>query len=129
MVLPDAPEEYQKKADLFEFIVKMPQATWDETRVLKSLMAEYISIARRKGNSWFIGSAVNEEGGSLEIKLDFLDANTAYDITFYEDSEDTHYQTNKESYQVRRGTVTSTDVVKVRMAPGGGHTMWIRPVL
>jgi hypothetical protein len=126
-VLPDAPEEYRKKADLFEFIAKMPPADWDETRVLKSKLVEYLSLARRKGREWFVGTSVNEKGGVLELKLDFLSPATSYDVTFYEDAPDTHYQTNRESYRVRRGKVKKDDLVKIAMAPGGGHTMWIRP--
>ncbi len=127
ILLPDAPEEYQKKSDLFEFLARMPQANWDETRILRSKMGEYLSMARRSGEEWFVGSVVNEEGGSLDIALDFLDANKSYDATFYEDAADTHYQKNKESYRVRGEKVQKETTVKAIMAPGGGHSIWIRP--
>ena len=54
--LPDAPEAYTEKADLFEFIQKMPVGKWDESKVLHAKMGEYISTARRHGEEWFIGS-------------------------------------------------------------------------
>jgi len=38
--LPDAPESYNKKADLFEFIEKMPVCKWDESIVLTSKMGK-----------------------------------------------------------------------------------------
>ncbi|MEI8044700.1 MAG: glycoside hydrolase family 97 catalytic domain-containing protein, partial [Verrucomicrobiota bacterium] len=41
--LPDAPEEYAKKADLFEFIRRMPPATWDDTRIFNSRVGESIT--------------------------------------------------------------------------------------
>jgi glucan 1,4-alpha-glucosidase len=126
IVLPDAPEEYEKKADLFEFIREMP-ATWDESRVINSKIGETITTARRSGEEWFISSVMNENGGSVEIPLEFLEKGKTYEVTFYEDAAETHYITNRESYQIRKDKVTSRDVIEARMAPGGGHCMWIRP--
>jgi alpha-glucosidase len=126
VILPDAPEEYEKKADLFEFIREMP-ATWDESRVLDSEVGRKIVTARRSGRQWFVGSVIDEQGGKLEIPLNFLAEGVKYTVTYYEDSPESHYIENRESYRIRRGKVTSTDTVKAVLAPGGGHCMWIRP--
>jgi alpha-glucosidase len=126
IILPDAPEEYEKKADLFEFIRQMP-ATWDESRVINSEIGKHITTARRSGDEWFIGSVIDEKGGTLSIPLDFLQKGRSYDVTNYEDAPDTHYKENREAYRVRKGNVTNKDVIQARMAPGGGHCMWIRP--
>ncbi len=127
VVLPEPPEEFQKKIDFFEFIARMPQEGWDETRILKSEMTRYLSMARRAGEEWFVGSVVDEEGEALELTLDFLEPDREYNVTYYEDARDSHYVRNKEAYRVRTGMVEAGDVVRARMAPGGGHTMWIRP--
>lgn len=126
--IPDAPEAYAAKADLFEFIQVMPVGKWDESRILHSKIDEYISTARRHGKEWFIGSVYSQKGGSLDINLDFLDEEQVYDVTYYEDREDTHCVTNQEAYQVRRGEVKKGDIIKAVMAPGGGHCIWIRPI-
>jgi len=127
--LPDAPEEYAKKADLFEFIRRMPAATWDETRIVNSGIGEWITTARRSGREWFVGSVINERGGELPIALDFLAPGVNYDVTFYEDTPHTHYINNREAYQIRSATVKRGDQITARLAPGGGHCMWIRPHL
>ena len=124
--IPDAPEAYEAKADLFEFIQKLPVGKWDESKILHSKIGEYITTARRHGKEWFIGSVYNQQGGTLDIDLDFLEADKEYDITFYEDTSETHCKTNPEAYQVRNGKVKKGDVIKAVMAPGGGHCMWIR---
>ena len=126
IILPDAPEEYQKKADLFEFIRQMP-ATWDESQVINSKIGEHITTARRSGDQWFVGSVINEQGGALRIPLDFLEPGKNYTATFYEDAPETHFVKNREAYQIRKGQVTSKDTIEAKMAPGGGHGMWIRP--
>ncbi|CAM4222229.1 glycoside hydrolase family 97 protein [Zobellia nedashkovskayae] len=125
--IPDAPEAYTEKSDLFEFIREMPVGQWDETKILHAKMDAYISTARRHNESWFIGSVHNEPGGTLTIALDFLEAGKEYDITYYEDTEETHFKTNPEAYRVRKGTVKKGDVIHAKIAPGGGHCMWIRP--
>ena len=47
VTLPDAPEEYENKMDLFEFLKQMP-STWDESRVPNSEIGKFITVARRK---------------------------------------------------------------------------------
>jgi alpha-glucosidase len=124
--LPDAPEEYAKKADLFEFIREMPVAC-DETLILNAEIGRSITTLRRKGEAWFIASAINEQGGTLVIPLDCLKENTIYQATYYEDAPETHFINNREAYQIRTGSVKKGDIIKARLAPGGGHCMWIRP--
>ncbi|WP_115867743.1 glycoside hydrolase family 97 protein [Marinoscillum furvescens] len=125
--IPDAPEAYAAKADLFEFIQMQPVGKWDESKVLHAQMGDFITTARRAGEEWFVGSVYDERGGTLEIALDFLNDDQEYLVTFYEDTNETHGTTNPEAYQVRSGTVKKGDVIKAVMAPGGGHCMWIRP--
>jgi alpha-glucosidase len=124
--LPDAPEEYAKKADLFEFIREMPVSS-DETRILNAKIGRSITTLRRKGEAWFIASAIDEQGGNLDIPLDFLQDGKTYQATWYEDAPDAHFINNREAYQVRTGTVKRGDIIQARLAPGGGHCLWIRP--
>jgi alpha-glucosidase len=126
-ILHDHGDAYAAKADLFEFIRELPM-TWDETRVLHGEIGRYITTARRRGDAWFIGSATNEDARSLPIYLDFLREKTDYTATLYEDAPDAHYKTNREAYQVRTLTVRRGDLIDARMAPGGGHSVWIRVV-
>ncbi|KQC31832.1 alpha-glucosidase [Flagellimonas eckloniae] len=123
----DAPEAYMEKADLFEFIQKLPIGKWDESRVLNAKMGEYITTARSHNGEWFVGSVHDQKGGVLNIPLDFLKDGVTYDVTYYEDTDETHCVTNPEAYQVRTGTAKKGDIVKAKIAPGGGHCMWIRP--
>ena len=46
-------------------------STWDETSVLNASVTEYITIARRKANHWYIGSINNHIAREIDIKLDF----------------------------------------------------------
>lgn len=118
----DTPEAYREKADLFDFISRLPM-TWDETRILSGTVGSHISTARRHGDTWYVGTVTNEEARTLQLPLDFLEADKTYTLTLYEDTPETHYQHNREAYRVRAKQVTSEDIVEAILAPGGGHCM------
>ncbi|WP_208021464.1 glycoside hydrolase family 97 protein [Flavicella sediminum] len=127
--LPDAPESYNKKADLFEFIQKLPVGKWDESQVLSSKIDDHISTARRFGEEWFIGSVASKKGTSLAVNFDFLTEGKTYTVSYYEDTKETHGMTNPEEYSIRTGKVKKGAIINITMAPGGGHCMWVRPEL
>lgn len=147
LTLPDHPDAYRRKLDLFEFIAQLPM-TWNETKVLEAEIGEYITMARSAGEQWFVASLADENGRDTSIALDFLEEGVRYDVTLYEDAPDAHYQysgpgtkkeakaagqemkphdTKRELYQVRKITAHKGDIISIKMAPGGGHCMWIRP--
>jgi len=123
-ILPDCPEAYAEKADLFDFIRRMPM-TWDETRILHGSIGQCITTARRSGDNWFIASATNEQARTLPITLDFLEKGKTYSATLYEDAPDSHFQTNREAYRVRSLKVDQDTTISAEMAPGGGHCIFL----
>ncbi|TWU32527.1 glycoside hydrolase family 97 protein [Novipirellula artificiosorum] len=127
VLLPDAPEEYLKKADLFEYLKAMP-ATWDDTRVLQARIGETISIARRSGDHWFVGTVNNQQARTLQLRLNFLKPGITYEATLYQDASDAHGVENPEAYVISTATRKHGDVVPAEMAVAGGHAMILRPV-
>ncbi|MCT4645968.1 MAG: glycoside hydrolase family 97 protein, partial [Carboxylicivirga sp.] len=128
LCLPDAPEAYAEKADLFEFIKKMPVGHWNESKVLHSKIGEYITSARRANDEWFIGSVASQKGAELEINFDFLEEGQNYSATLYEDTPETNCYNNQEAYSIRTIQVKKGDKLKIVMAEGGGHCMWLKPL-
>lgn len=51
-------QQIHEGTECTDFIAKVP-TTFDETIALDGKIAEYITIARRKGNTWFVGSMTN----------------------------------------------------------------------
>ncbi len=126
MVLPDAPEAYLKYNDLFDCIRQMPPQ-FDSYKVVDGKLDEFVTVARKAGDDWFVGSLTNRESRDLKIKLDFLEEGKEYVATFYEDAADAHFETNKEAYQVKQNIrVKKGTEVEAKLASGGGHSMWIR---
>jgi alpha-glucosidase len=123
-VLPDAPEAYLKKADIFEFVKSLP-SSFDEYKVLDGDIESFISVARRSGADWYIGSLTTRESRTLNLKLDFLKPGAKYIAHVYEDTPNTHFLDNREAYQIRQLDVNSESIVNVELAPGGGNAIRI----
>jgi hypothetical protein len=127
VVLPDAPEEYLKKDNLFDCVRHMP-AKFDSFKILDGKIGEFISVARKSGNEWFIGTLTNRDSRKLTVNFDFLPDNKYYIATLYEDTRNTHYLYNKETYNVREILVNKKSKIKIELAPGGGHSFWLVPM-
>lgn len=125
-ILPDSPEEYLKKSDLFDCIRKMP-GQFDSYRVLSGEIGEYISVARKSGDQWFVGNITNRQARTITISLDFLEKDKSYLATFYQDQEETHFMHNKEAYQIKKDLVNSNTSLSISMAPGGGQAIFFEP--
>jgi hypothetical protein len=125
-VLADAPENYIKKSDLFDYIKHLPDR-FDEFRVLDGDIESFITVARRSGEEWFIGSLTNREPRTLKLKLDFLKPGVKYNAFIYEDAPETHYISNREAYQTRQLIIDSNTTLILKLAPGGGCAIRIEP--
>jgi alpha-glucosidase len=127
-VMPDAPEEYLKKEDLFECIRQMP-AHFESYKVVAGEIGEFITVARKSGNEWFVGSLTNRDARELQVNFNFLDADKKYTATFYEDTPETDFLKNKEVYRVRKNIQVDKNSIKtIKLAAGGGNAIWIRPI-
>jgi len=124
----DLPNNYTDDAgDLlpeFQFIEDVP-ASWDETRVVDAALGEYVSIARRKGHVWYVGTQTGQ-ARTLELELDFL-TDGPYVAEIYADAPETSLQDNPEAVAIEERPVAAGEAVEVSMANGGGHAMRLVP--
>jgi len=122
MMVSDYPEHYAgQKA--FDFIKQVP-TTWDEIRVLNGRPMENITVARRSGKDWFIGSLTNWDERTLKVPLSFLD-DGKYVAEIYADAPDAGEEATHSTFT--RQPVDRTTILDVHMASGGGNAIWIHP--
>ena len=126
MMVSDMIENYENNP-AFRFIEEVP-CVWDETHVVDAVVGDYISIARRSGNKWFIGSLCDENTYLVNIPLSFLDKGKQYIATIYGDSMATDWENNPESIEIGSYKITSTDTIKAALSKAGGHCVSIRPL-
>jgi len=114
----DFPDAYIGQSG-FEFIKQLPN-TWDETKVLNAKVSDYVTVARRKGDDWYIGTISNNTAHSIKTALNFLPAGD-YTAEVYSDAPDADNNPNhltKVSQKVNNQTVINTDMVA-----GGGQVV------
>ena len=115
-MLADNPSNYYREPGCMEFLSVVP-SVWDDTKVLEAKVSDYIAVARRSGDSWYIGAMTDWDPRTLELKLDFLGEGT-YTMKVWKDG----VNATKHAADFAQETVevTSGSTVKINMAPGGG---------
>lgn len=116
----DYPAAYEGQPG-FEFIQKVP-TTWDETKVVDAKVGEFITIARRKGNDWFVGAITNSQSRTIKVTFRFLSEGT-YDAEIYQDASDADKEPNHLEKSVKQ--IGPGDSIELKLAAGGGSVLII----
>jgi alpha-glucosidase len=114
----DNPEAYIGQPG-FEFIQQVP-TTWDETRVIDAKPGEWLAIARRKGDDWYIGAITNHSSRAITKRFDFLPEGS-YTAEIYSDAPATDPDLNHLVKQVKH--ITKETMMNMLLAAGGGQVM------
>lgn len=117
-MLADSPSNYEKEPDYTSFIAAVP-TVFDETIALNGEVGEYITIARRKGDTWFIGAMTNWTPRTLTIDLSFLGEGSYEAVIF---SDGVNAERNATDYKKETRTIKAGDKLNIRLAAGGGWT-------
>lgn len=129
----DLPEHYQdsqgKLHPAFAFIDEVP-TDWQQSIALQGEIGEFLVVARQDKHSerWYVGASNNQTARKLEVSLNFLPANTRYQLTLYADAADAHWRTNPSAYQITSQEVTANSLVSLTLAAGGGAAMALVPL-
>ena len=84
---------------------------------LDGKVGDFVSIARRKGNTWFAGAMTNWNPREITMDLSFLGAGN-YKATIFEDG--VNAGRDGTDYTRKVVTVTAKDKLTIKMASGGG---------
>jgi len=105
-----------------EFWKEMP-TTWDDSIVVHGDIGEFMTVARRKGDSWFIGT-ISTDSRELEIPLSFLGPGN-YKAKVYKEAP-----ADKKHVAIETRMVTSSSTITASMSAGSGQAVWIsRPAI
>ncbi|MGJ5641313.1 glycoside hydrolase family 97 protein [Formosa sp. S-31] len=121
-MLCDSPSVYYEEQETVDFITQIP-TTWDETKVLEASVGNYIAVARKQGDIWYIGAMTDWDERNLTLDLSFLEHGN-YTMTVYKDGINAN--TFAEDYKIETLEVSPIDRVEAIMAKGGGWSAIIR---
>ena len=113
-MLCDTPIHYEREKECTDFIASVP-TVWDETLALDGKVGEYVIVARRSGDVWYIGGLTNWDARDVELDLNALGAG-GWNVEMFADG--VNVEKNAKDYKVVR--TQNKDKLKVRMASGGG---------
>jgi len=115
-MLADNPSNYLKDSSCTRFIAQVP-VVWDTTIALEGKAGEYVAVARRNGNSWYIGAMTNWSKRTLTLPLQFLGSGS-YHMQALEDG--VNAEKHAADYQIIRQTVSNEDKITIHLSSGGG---------
>ena len=121
-MLCDAPSNYRREKECTEFISNIP-TIWDETVSLDGKVSEYVAIARRHGNDWYIGALTNWTPRELDLDLSFLGEGD-YTLELFKDGINADRAAR--DYKKEVIPVPTDRKLKIHMAPGGGYAARIQ---
>jgi alpha-glucosidase len=117
-MLCDSPSNYEKETECMEFLSQVP-SVWDDTKVLHAKVGEYIAMARRLDNKWYLGAMTNWDARTLSLDLSFLD-DGQYTIKIWKDGVNADKYAS--DFAVEEINVSKDSSLNIQMAPGGGWT-------
>lgn len=123
-VAADSPYNYHTSPAGLDFLKQVP-TTWDDTRVLQGYPGDFITVARKSGDAWYVASMSDERARNLELDLSFL-GNGTYRAEIWADAYEAAEFPDRLMKQERQ--VTASDRLPVSMAPAGGHIVRLTPV-
>ncbi len=124
-MLADSPTEYEKNDETTRFIARIP-TVWDQTIPLAGKVGEYVAIARRHGQKWYIGVMNGEHTRKLSISLNFLPTGRKYKMEFFADTTLSADQPTK--YRTGTMIVNRNSIIDINMSWGGGYAAILTPI-
>ena len=116
-MLMDNPCRYDSWPDCRDFITSVP-VNWDETRVLAAEAGEYIVMAKRRGDKWFIGGITNDNQREIDVTLDFLPEGQQMQMTSFVDGVNADVMAM--DYRMEQTSVDKNTKLHIKMVRNGG---------
>ncbi len=122
-MLSDSPSNYLHEPETMEFLAPVP-SVWDDTKVLDGRIAEYVLVARKNGNDWYVGAMTDWTARELEVDFSFLPEGN-FSMDAYQDGVNADRMAS--DYKRIKIQVNKSTKLKIKLAPGGGWAAHIHP--
>ena len=118
----DAPDKYADDAAWPElrWFDECP-TSWDETAALGGAIGEYVVVARRHGERWFLGAMTNEEARRVPIATGFL-GEGRWRATIYADGP-AAAQARLTPVEISSRELRAGETLELVLAPSGGQAI------
>ncbi|HEY0744139.1 MAG TPA: glycoside hydrolase family 97 protein [Chryseosolibacter sp.] len=114
-----SPSDAYKEVDYTTFLASLP-TTWDETVVLDAKLGDYVVVARRKDQDWYLAAMTDWSARTLEVDLTFLGKG---DFRAFSVKDGVNAAQHASDYRMGYDLVNAAKKLKIEMAPGGGFVV------
>jgi alpha-glucosidase len=121
-MLSDNPTTYMKEQECTDFITKVP-TTFDETVPMDGKVGEYVALARKKGDTWYVGALTNWNAREVTLDFSFLGGGV-YEAVVFKDGINADRDATDYKKEVIK--ISSGDKLNIELAPGGGWAAIIK---
>ncbi|MDE6143239.1 MAG: glycoside hydrolase family 97 catalytic domain-containing protein, partial [Muribaculaceae bacterium] len=118
----DTPDRYHGEPEIEWF--ENLETTFDDTKVLDGFPGENITIARNKGDRWWVGAMTNNDARTARVDFSFLPEGRKFTARIY--SDDSKAATATKVGCTTR-TVSSKDAISFKLQPKGGVAIYLTP--
>ena len=118
-MLCDSPTHYLQNDECAKFIASFP-VVWDETVPLQCKLGEYVAVARRSGNNWYVGAINNWNPVDLVLDLSKLNIGGRKAVVVKDGPSAEKVAADHLHETI---TIPADGKVKVHLAPGGGFVL------
>ena len=115
-MLSDNPTNYMREQECTDFIAKFP-TIFDESVPMDGKVGEYVAIARRKADTWYVGAMSNWNERDLTLDFSFLPRGS-YKAEIFKDG--VNADRDGTDYKKEVVKIDSGEKVRIHMSPGGG---------
>jgi alpha-glucosidase len=105
-----------------DFLSRVP-TVWDETEIVGARLADYVIMARKSGEEWYVGAMTDWQPRDLVVDFAFL-GEGRYEADIFEDGLNADRHGN--DFSRSKKLISESDVIKLKLAPGGG---WVARIV
>ena len=117
-MLCDSPSNYLAEPECTKYIAECP-TVWDESVAVNGVLGSFITLARRSGDVWYVGSLNDWNARELTLDLGFL-GDGEWTMEIFRDGINADRAAR--DYKHESMQVPADGKVRIHMAPGGGWT-------
>lgn len=123
-MMADSPSNFNTAPEYASYLASIP-TVWDETIGIRAQIGEYLVMARRAGETWYIAALTDWTPRDMSVILDFLPEGE-WTMTTLADGVNAHREAT--DYKITTTNVSAGDTIDFQMAPGGGWTAILEPL-
>ena len=124
-MLSDAPSQYRKSDKILKFLSRVP-TSWDDSKCIEGKIGEYVVIARRSGDDWYLACLNGKKSKKIKIALsEFLEPDKTYNAEIISDGLNAdRIQTYS---KVENARLSASDSIELDVADEGGFAVRFSP--